>query len=371
MAIYFTKNVDDAIVRYNLERDFVKANDIYMEHIHVPMSKLVENIYNKYKFIYIALDSKSAMEDCLSFLIMNLSKFNPTNNKSSTGNQSIAFGYFSTIAKNYFIFNNTKTYKENNRTISIDAPDEDIESESNTLCDFMEAKMQSQLDLKNKSEYEQDFIDSNREMIIDCYEWLQKQPETKPAEILLFKTLIHIINDNEIQVYRKPGVWSNLARCIKLSDIRNTSEALIKRMTYNCLKRYCYYMDIYWKPIKNDVSRDYTSRDDLPRKIPLAKEYSRPCPICKEIIYRKTRAGFITSLRLNSKCYSCARELRYKNVKSNNYDSEFKRNCPKCGSILLYANKYIFLRSVKKNSKCYKCTNRTLRRKKKKFDCCC
>ena len=50
--IYFSKKTEDAIVEYNNEEDEHKRNNIYENKIKFSFEKLVENIFNTFKFTY-------------------------------------------------------------------------------------------------------------------------------------------------------------------------------------------------------------------------------------------------------------------------------------------------------------------------------
>ena len=50
--VYFGKDVQDAIIRYNLSEDFDIKNKIYQNEIHKAFDKLAENIINTFKFMY-------------------------------------------------------------------------------------------------------------------------------------------------------------------------------------------------------------------------------------------------------------------------------------------------------------------------------
>ena len=50
--VYFGKDVQDAIIRYNLSEDFDIKNKIYQNEIHKAFDKVAENIINTFKFMY-------------------------------------------------------------------------------------------------------------------------------------------------------------------------------------------------------------------------------------------------------------------------------------------------------------------------------
>ena len=101
--MYFTQGTEDAIVRYNNSDDPVIRNRIYNDHIAYPFDKLVENIIHTFKFYYFDVPSEQVKHEVVSFLVMNMHKFQEGKGK--------AFSYFSIVAKNYLILHNNKNYK--------------------------------------------------------------------------------------------------------------------------------------------------------------------------------------------------------------------------------------------------------------------
>ena len=103
--VYFGMEVQDAIIRYNDSNNDAERNKIYQTEIHAAFDKLCENIINTFKFEYfddVFLDVK---QEVISFLVMNIHKYDHTKG-------SKAFSYFSVVAKNYLILHNNANYKK-------------------------------------------------------------------------------------------------------------------------------------------------------------------------------------------------------------------------------------------------------------------
>ena len=100
---YFTQETENAIIRYNEQKNPAIRNRIYNEHIRAPFEKLAENIIHTFKFYYFDVPSEDVKHEVVSFLVLNMHKF-----KEGKGR---AFSYFSIVAKNYLILNNNKNYK--------------------------------------------------------------------------------------------------------------------------------------------------------------------------------------------------------------------------------------------------------------------
>ena len=103
--LYFGPEVQDAIIRYNTSEDDRERNKIYQEEIHKALDKLCENIINTFKFEYFDDKYLDVKQEVLSFLVMNLHKYDHTKG-------SKAFSYFSIVAKNYLILHNNANYKK-------------------------------------------------------------------------------------------------------------------------------------------------------------------------------------------------------------------------------------------------------------------
>jgi hypothetical protein len=100
---YFNQTTENAIIRYNNTDDVGLKNIIYNEHISFAFDKLAENIIHTFKFYYFDVPSEQVKHEVVSFLVMNMHKFQEGKGK--------AFSYFSIVAKNYLILHNNKNYK--------------------------------------------------------------------------------------------------------------------------------------------------------------------------------------------------------------------------------------------------------------------
>jgi hypothetical protein len=85
---------------------------IYNTKIKYAFDKLVENVFNTFKFSYFETGPLDAQKETVAHLVANISKFDPTRG-------SKAFSYFSIIAKNYLIAENNKNWIRFNRHSNI------------------------------------------------------------------------------------------------------------------------------------------------------------------------------------------------------------------------------------------------------------
>ena len=102
--VYFGKEVQDAIIRYNGSENNNERNKIYGGEIHKAFDKLAENIINTFKFTYFDMPFEDIKHEVVAFMVMNIHKYDHTKG-------SKAFSYFSVVAKNYLILHNNANYK--------------------------------------------------------------------------------------------------------------------------------------------------------------------------------------------------------------------------------------------------------------------
>ena len=112
--MYFDDEVQNAIVEYNTNpENHSLRNKVYREKIHYAFDKLSENIINTFKFSYFDYGFEEVKNEVVSFLVLNMHKYDHTKG-------SKAFSYFSIVAKNYLILNNNSNYKKLKSHVNID-----------------------------------------------------------------------------------------------------------------------------------------------------------------------------------------------------------------------------------------------------------
>lgn len=109
--MYFTKDTEDSIILYNAATDKEIRENIYNNKIKHPFEKLVENIFNTFKFSYFETGPLDVQKETVAHLVSNMHKFEAGKGK--------AFSYFSIIAKHYLIALNNSTYKRRNQHVEI------------------------------------------------------------------------------------------------------------------------------------------------------------------------------------------------------------------------------------------------------------
>jgi hypothetical protein len=138
---YFTKDTEDAIVRYNKSTNPKERSDIYEGYIHWPFYKLTENIIHTFKFYNTDVeDLEDLQHEIITFLLSKIHLFDPSKGAK-------AYSYFGTIVKRYLIVYNEKNYKKLISNYSLNQNDDNsVNDDSNSISSH--PKMHYQLDLE-------------------------------------------------------------------------------------------------------------------------------------------------------------------------------------------------------------------------------
>lgn len=220
---YFTKETEDAILKYRKTTDPAERNRIYNEEIHYGFYKLVENIIHTFKFYYTEVDNIEDLKyEVISFLLQKLDLYDPSKGK--------AYSYFGTIAKRYLIIYNQKNYKKFLSKAEISNESDDDDNVSRVFI----VEEESELD---KLDVVEIFIKHVDDKLLELFE---KDDEIKVADALLeiFKkrTNIDIFNKKAVFIYVK-----------EMTDCQsNTITKVIKKL----------------KTIYKDILDDYLENSD-------------------------------------------------------------------------------------------------------------
>ena len=109
--MYFTQDTENSIILYNATEDTQIREDLYNTKIKHPFEKLVENIFNTFKFSYFETGPLDVQKETVAHLVSNMHKYDPSKGK--------AFAYFSIVAKHYLIALNNSVYKRRNQHVEI------------------------------------------------------------------------------------------------------------------------------------------------------------------------------------------------------------------------------------------------------------
>lgn len=116
---YFTKEHEDAIIKYVLTNNIEERTKLYVEWIQPAFSEMVDKIVYTYKFSNLP-NIDVLRDDCKIWLTTILEKYDAEKG-------SKAFSYFSVITKNWFIHKVKKTTQQQRREIDYDNLSKNLE----------------------------------------------------------------------------------------------------------------------------------------------------------------------------------------------------------------------------------------------------
>ena len=214
--VYFSKETEAAIVRYNGSSDPKERSEIYQEHVHWAFYKLTENIIHTFKFYY--TDGVDNLEDLqheiMTFLLSKIHLFDPAKGAK-------AYSYFGTIVKRWLIVYNQKNYKKKINNIPITNLDSysqlDKSDPSFITSKVIEGDLSlmseeaefSNKDIKDEKDYKYEdrlsmFIDEYVEFVTHrIYELFPKSNDAQIADAILelFRKRDHIDVFNKKALY--------------------------------------------------------------------------------------------------------------------------------------------------------------------------
>lgn len=216
--MYFTQETEDFIIKYNNTEDIQTREDIYNTKIKYPFEKLVENIFNTFKFSYFETSPLDVQKETVSHLVSNMHKFEAGKGK--------AFSYFSIIAKHYLIALNNGIYKRRNQHVEIGE-----EHDENTI------QLQTE-DSHHKDEEMREFIN----LMISFWENNVGKIFTKQRDLDIANAVIELFRSSDrIDAFNKKALYLY---------IREISDCKTQQITkvINKMKQY-----------QNNISRSYTN----------------------------------------------------------------------------------------------------------------
>ena len=191
--MYFTQETEDAIILYNNTEDSIIREQIFRDKILQPFQKLVENVFNTFKFSYFETGPQDVQKECLTHLVANMHKFDPTrSSKANPDKKTTAFAYFSIIAKHYLILLNNTNYKKFNQNVEISE-----ERDENTVQLQQDDRYYAQKELT-------DFI----KLIIDFWEKNVCKIFTKQRDLNIANAVVELFrNSDRIDAFNKKALY--------------------------------------------------------------------------------------------------------------------------------------------------------------------
>jgi len=202
---YFTKDTENAIVKYNNTEDTDLKSKIYQEEIHYAFNRLVEAITHRFKFYHTQVDYLEQLHhEVETFLLSKIHLFDPSKGAK-------AYSYFGTIAKRYLIVLNTKNYKKKINT----SPIEGVENDDGHS--YLLDKTSNKSDLENFMDYFVEFCAENLE------DMFPNQMDMKIADAILElfrrREQLDIISKKALYIYIREMVPDvNTPRITKIAN---------------------------------------------------------------------------------------------------------------------------------------------------------
>ena len=206
--IYFGKPAEDAIIEYNNSDDPEYKDKLFAEKIYYPLSKLAENLIHTFKFYNFDYPSEEVKQEVVSFLVLNMHKYQPDKGR--------AFSYFSIVAKNYLILNNNNNYKRMTQHVS---PDKSLDLSDKFMTAYEKKEHQEQT-----SEFLNDMIIYLDDNLASLFK-RKKDLNVADAVLELMK------RSNDIENFNKKSLY------ILIREMTGSNTQHITRVI-NILKRY-------------------------------------------------------------------------------------------------------------------------------------
>lgn len=191
--MYFTQATEEAIIAYNNATDPDIREKIFRDEIHQPFQKLVENVFNTFKFSYFETGPQDVQKECLTHLVANIHKYDPNRqSKTDPNKKTKAYSYFSIIAKHYLILLNNTNYKKFNQNIEISE-----ERDENTIQLQQEDKYYDRQEMS-------DFI----KLVIEFWEKNVNKIFTKQRDLNIANAVVELFrNSDRIDAFNKKALY--------------------------------------------------------------------------------------------------------------------------------------------------------------------
>lgn len=184
-ANYFTKETEEAIIKFNNSDDPEFRAKIFTDEIYYPFYKLAENIIHTFKFYYTDVDNLEDLKHEIVTVLLEekIDKFDPTNGAK-------AFSYFGTIVKRWLINYNNKNYKQLKKRGTFEEFDD-------YKVSIPELEETSAIPL---SQFIDEYVDYMYDRLEDVF---QKQAEQQIADAVLtiFKTR------HDLDIFKKKALY--------------------------------------------------------------------------------------------------------------------------------------------------------------------
>ncbi|MDP3986880.1 MAG: hypothetical protein Q8P81_01500 [Nanoarchaeota archaeon] len=211
---YFTKEHENAILRYVASKDINERTKLYVDFIEPSLSEMVEKITFTYKFTSLP-NINYLKKECKIWLTTILDKFDVSKG-------SKAFSYFSIITKNWFIAKTKKNASQSFKEIRHETLPKDLESKYfSSENKYMDLRQEGEfwLYLVNEvSEWENKSLKDNERKVLEAIGILMNSVE-------------------EIDIFNKKAIYFFLREITGLSTKQIVNNLNKYRTKYKDFKR--------------------------------------------------------------------------------------------------------------------------------------
>jgi len=179
--------INQSMVDYTSRESIIrKKEDIFRNHIHKPLTRLVENIIFSFKLFRQGVDVKTLHNDCMSHVIEKFCNFDPDQNTKS-------FSFYGTVAKHYL--QNKK--KEVDKSTRVALPFEAHSEEAEGMSTF---------ELDDESDLDNSLVLFN--YVINLFENEISRSDISKNDAKVAEAIVDIFKNHElIGVYSKSSVY--------------------------------------------------------------------------------------------------------------------------------------------------------------------
>ena len=208
---YFTKDHEDAIIRYTQTNCSRERTDLYIKWIGPAFDQMVDKIVFTYKFTNLP-NCDSLRDECKIWLMTILDKYD-----SSKGSK--AFSYFSVITKNWFIHKVKKQQKRNQREVDYDNISKSHEEE------FLSTN-ESYVTVREENEFWKLFYEEIKSWDVSTM---------KENDLKVYKAIVILFESKEdIEIFNKKAIYLYLREITGLNtkQIVNSLKKFRKKYDY-------------------------------------------------------------------------------------------------------------------------------------------
>lgn len=213
--IYFGKDVQDAIIRYNSlhtsdGNHFRELNYLYKNIIHPAFAKLAENVINTWKFHNYETCYVDLQTDAVSEMYVQMPKYNPEKGR--------AFSYFTIICRNFCIIKSNQVTAEKNQRDGLDV----VDGKRNIPVEISTHSYRTDL-----QEFIQIFCDSMDNRIYNIF--------NTPKEIRVADSVLELMrNASDIDIFNKKVLYIYIrerssVETYQITNVTNVIGALFKK----------------------------------------------------------------------------------------------------------------------------------------------